>query len=90
MHSTLSGVALVLLWCGTVASTSALPRWKVIQSIKDTQPAYDYVVIGGGTAGLTVADRLTKDGRTTVLVIEHGELGECARSARDGTLKSDK
>jgi hypothetical protein len=23
---------------------------------------YDYVIIGGGTAGLTVADRLTEDG----------------------------
>ncbi|KAK0707968.1 hypothetical protein B0H67DRAFT_603091 [Lasiosphaeris hirsuta] len=37
---------------------------------------YDYVIIGGGTAGLTVADRLTEDGQTTVLVIEYGELND--------------
>ncbi|KAK4210357.1 oxygen-dependent choline dehydrogenase [Rhypophila decipiens] len=35
-------------------------------------PSYDYVIVGGGTAGLTVADRLTEDGKTTVLVIEYG------------------
>jgi len=27
--------------------------------------AYDYVVIGGGTSGLTVANRLTEDGEGT-------------------------
>ncbi|KAI9162759.1 Dehydrogenase xptC [Paramyrothecium foliicola] len=31
---------------------------------------YDYIVVGGGTAGLTVADRLTE----SVLVIEYGYL----------------
>jgi hypothetical protein len=38
------------------------------------QEAYDYVIVGGGTAGLTVADRLTADGKTTVLVVEVGQL----------------
>ncbi|KAF4989048.1 hypothetical protein FGRMN_9378 [Fusarium graminum] len=38
----------------------------------DLLPAYDYVVVGGGTSGLTVADRLTEDGNTTVLVLEAG------------------
>ncbi|KAI6753840.1 hypothetical protein HG530_013016 [Fusarium avenaceum] len=35
-------------------------------------PAYDYVIVGGGTSGLTVADRLTEDGNKTVLVLEAG------------------
>ncbi|KAF4335284.1 GMC oxidoreductase [Fusarium beomiforme] len=35
-------------------------------------PAYDYVIVGGGTSGLTVADRLTEDANTTVLVLEAG------------------
>ena len=40
----------------------------------EVEEAYDYIVVGGGTAGLTVADRLTEDRKTTVLVIENGEL----------------
>ncbi|KAJ6626639.1 GMC oxidoreductase-domain-containing protein [Mycena sp. CBHHK59/15] len=35
-------------------------------------PSYDYVVIGGGTAGLTVANRLTEDKAVTVAVLEAG------------------
>ncbi|KAK4168294.1 putative GMC oxidoreductase [Cladorrhinum sp. PSN259] len=33
---------------------------------------YDYVIVGGGTSGLVLANRLTEDRRTTVLVIERG------------------
>lgn len=29
----------------------------------DIEDSYDYVIIGGGTASLTVADRLTEDGQ---------------------------
>jgi choline dehydrogenase len=35
---------------------------------------YDFVVVGAGTAGLTVADRLSESGEYTVLVIEYGYL----------------
>ncbi|TBU35744.1 hypothetical protein BD311DRAFT_12890 [Dichomitus squalens] len=33
---------------------------------------FDYVVVGGGTAGLVVAARLSEDPHTTVAVIEAG------------------
>lgn len=34
---------------------------------------FDYVVIGGGTAGLVVAARLTEDLNVNVIVLEAGE-----------------
>jgi len=34
--------------------------------------AFDYVIVGAGSAGCVLADRLTEDGRSTVLVLEYG------------------
>jgi choline dehydrogenase-like flavoprotein len=38
------------------------------------QLSLDYVVVGGGTAGLVLATRLTEDPHITVGVIEAGKL----------------
>ncbi|KAL5119107.1 hypothetical protein ACEQ8H_003031 [Pleosporales sp. CAS-2024a] len=37
---------------------------------------YDYIVVGGGTSGLTVADRLTENGEYSVLVLEYNHLND--------------
>ena len=35
----------------------------IVERADELLPEYDYIIIGGGTAGLTVADRLTENGK---------------------------
>lgn len=46
---------------------------QAVLSTCDTGTKFDYVIIGGGPAGLLVANRLSADGATTVAVIEAGD-----------------
>jgi len=56
------------------ASLALLPFAAAIPArvAQNTQSSYDYVVVGGGTAGLVVANRLSERQNTSVLVIEAG------------------
>lgn len=43
-----------------VTCANALPRAAFKRHISELRPTYDWVIIGAGTSGLTVADRLTE------------------------------
>jgi len=40
------------------------------------RPDFDYVIVGAGSAGCVLADRLSADGRSTVLLIEEGSRND--------------
>jgi ribulose 1,5-bisphosphate synthetase/thiazole synthase len=50
--------ASVVLLLATLAS--GLADAAVKRQISQLRPSYDFVIVGGGTSGLTVADRLTQ------------------------------
>lgn len=62
-----------LLAASSITNAFVIPR-----QIQPSQllKSYDYVIAGGGTAGLTVADRLTEDPDVNVLVVEAGGFGD--------------
>lgn len=41
------------------------PRAHVVYDASELRDEYDYVVVGGGTSGLTVANRLTENPKST-------------------------
>lgn len=59
-------LAIVVITFAIFASArpNAASRAQHFTRLEDIEGSYDYVIIGGGTSGLTVADRLTEDGKS--------------------------
>lgn len=55
-------------------------------SVRSTDNRFDYVIVGGGTAGLVVASRLSEDPHVTVAVIEAGGFERNNPNVTDTTV----
>lgn len=65
-QTSLSAVLVGATLAATGVLAMSVPQYvghsKILRQVEDVQDEYDYIVVGGGTAGLTVANRLTESG----------------------------
>ncbi|KAK5659751.1 hypothetical protein OQA88_962 [Cercophora sp. LCS_1] len=76
------GVVVVSL--ATLSAAASVPSANIKRQVTQLRDKYDFVVLGGGTSGLTVADRLSERFPTkTVLVVEYGDVAPNAPGVFD-------
>lgn len=67
-------------YCGLVLAyllTAASPQQATASRVRPrVAPTYDYIIVGGGTAGLTIASRLAENPGLSIAVIEAGGFYE--------------
>ncbi|KAK3317732.1 GMC oxidoreductase-like protein [Cercophora scortea] len=57
-----------------VPAARSIEHSTILERADQIDSEYDYIIVGGGTSGLTVADRLTESGKYSVLVLELGHF----------------
>jgi GMC oxidoreductase len=67
-----SGVVVSSHAQNTVSVPQLVERDNVTNPLLSGSPKYDYIIIGGGTAGLVLANRLSENSSVSVAVIEAG------------------
>ena len=65
---------------------SAVP---VEDKVKRQDATFDYIIVGGGTAGLTLANRLSEDSSVQVAVIEAGTFYQITNPLLSSTPAGD-
>ncbi|KAK4097968.1 GMC oxidoreductase [Parathielavia hyrcaniae] len=64
-----------ILSVAALATAASVPNSKMKRQVSQLRSDYDFVIVGAGTSGLTVADRLSAAFPSkTVLVIEYGNI----------------
>lgn len=72
-------IQVLTLTLGFLTVVQGIPSWKKAEVKRDASglaKEYDYIVVGAGTAGTTIADRLSEDGRRSVILVEYGPLAQ--------------